>query len=262
MKEDGKLDSKVLGDFHGIKARVINHNVWEQPSNALELRFPESRNVLSGRQGYRRVDAVFNCYIPQSLWPIIHQKGVHAETYVRNVVKATDGNGGKPDKAATLLTGVTMDHLAWAEEKYEDLWVLVFATAGVKTNALRIGVDTAGGRERNGQYEKIGTINTIVTTSARLSQAAMAGAFITVTEAKVIVMEDMNIKSYYTPELQASGTGTDQIVVVSGLGDRAKYVGGHTKLGEMMARASTRAITAALKTRFAAEEKHLRENGS
>ena len=261
MKETCNLGQKVLGDFHGIRAKVINHDVWGLPSNALELRFPETRNVLSGRQGFRRVDAVFNCYLPDALWPLIHRKGEHAEKYTRDAVRATAGNEVKTSRAATLLTGVTMDHLAWAEEQYEDIWVVVFATAGVKTNALRIGVDTAGGRERNGQYEKIGTINTIVATSARMSQAAMAASFITVTEAKVIVMEDMNIRSVYTPSVQASGTGTDQIVVVSGLGDRAKYVGGHTKLGELMGRATTRAIRAALETRFAAEAKHLKENG-
>ena len=57
----------------------------------------------------------------------------------------------------------------------------------------------------------------------------------------------MNVKSSYTPEWQATGTGTDQIVVVSGKGGKVDYVGGHTKLGELMARAVTSATIQAIK---------------
>ncbi|MFS2315566.1 adenosylcobinamide amidohydrolase, partial [Dehalococcoides mccartyi] len=59
-------------------------------------------------------------------------------------------------------TGVDQDNIGWAEETYEEFWVLACATAGVKTNGRRIGCDAASGIEGNGKFEKIGTINIIL----------------------------------------------------------------------------------------------------
>lgn len=154
------------------------------------------------------------------------------------------------NRVAVLSTGVNMDDLAWAGEIYEELWVLAFVTAGVQTNALRIGKDRASGIERNGQFEPIGTINTILLTNAWLSSAALASSFIAITEAKVGALQELDIRSSFNPDLQATGTGTDQIVVVSGRGNKCQYVGGHTKGGELIARAVNRATIEAIKNRF------------
>ena len=48
------------------------------------------------------------------------------------------------------------------------------------------------------------------------------------------------------PELQATGTGTDNIVVVKGFGRGVDYTGGHTKMGEMIAKAVKRSVIEAL----------------
>jgi adenosylcobinamide amidohydrolase len=238
-----------LGRFHGIEAEVVSHSVLGEPANALVIHLPEARNSLSGRQGFKKVEAVCNCYLPQGLWGLLHDKPSSRTGYFKEVLKYVLGDSVAKNKVDILSTGVTMDELAWAEESFQELWVLAFVTAGVKTNALRLGVDKAGNIERKGQFKPVGTINTIVITSASLSQAALAGAFITITEGKVIALEDLGVRSSYSPELQASGTGTDQIVVISGDGDRATYVGGHSKLGELMARAVTRATKSALRKR-------------
>ena len=240
---------RQLGYFHGIKAEVVDHNVLGKPANALLIHLPEARNSLSGRQGFKKVEAVCNCYLPQGLWGLLHEKPSARTGYFREVIRCVLGDSVAKRKIDILSTGVTMDELAWVEESYQEQWVLAFVTAGVETNALRLGVDKAGNIERKGQFEPVGTINTIVITSSSLSQAAMAGAFITITEGKVIALEDLDIKSSYTPELQASGTGTDQIVIISGDGDRVTYVGGHSKLGELMARAVTQATKSALMKR-------------
>jgi adenosylcobinamide amidohydrolase len=140
-----------------------------------------------------------------------------------------------------------MEHLAWVEETYEELWILVFVTAGVKTNAMRIGKDRASDVERNGQFRKVATINTILLTNASLNSAALAASFITITEAKVIALQELDVRSSYHPDWQATGTGTDQIVVVSGRGSKCTYVGGHAKTGELMARTVTSATIDAIK---------------
>ncbi|MDP4279201.1 MAG: adenosylcobinamide amidohydrolase [Dehalococcoides mccartyi] len=137
--------------------------------------------------------------------------------------------------------------LAWAEESYEEFWALAFATAGVKTNAMRIGCDAASGIERNGKFEKIGTINIILLTGSALETPTLASSYITLTEAKNVALQELDIRSAVHPEWQATGTGTDQIISVSGGDDKYTYVGGHTKLGEMMAKAATQAVKQAVR---------------
>jgi len=126
-------------------------------------------------------------------------------------------------------------------------WVLTFATAGVKTNAMRIGCDEASGMERNGKFERIGTINVILLTGSSLETPTLASSYITLTEAKNVALQELDIRSAAHPDWQATGTGTDQIITVSGTGDKYTYAGGHTKLGEMMARATTRAVKQAIR---------------
>ena len=75
----------------------------------------------------------------------------------------------------------------------------------------------------------------------------MASSFITVTEAKNVALQKLDIHSAYTPGELATGTGTDQIIMASGNGEKCTYVGGHTKIGEMMARAVTRSTVDAIK---------------
>ena len=235
-------------EFYGIKAEIVEYQVWKVPANALVLYFPEARNALSGRQGFKKVKMVCNCHLPRSLWQLIHGRHSKWRTYFREVLKEVLIEPDLTlDKVAVLSTGVNMAHLAWAEEVYEELWALAFVTAGVKTNAMRIGKDRASDIERNGQFEKVGTINIILLTNASLNSAALATSFITITEAKVIALQELDIRSSYNPDWQATGTGTDQIVVVSGKESKCTYVGGHAKVGEIIARAVNRRTINAIK---------------
>ena len=97
------------------------------------------------------------------------------------------------------------------------------------------------------QFERIGTINNIVITNACLDDVAMASSFITVTEAKNVALQKLDVRSSYTPGELATGTGTDQIIMASGHGEKCTYVGGHTKIGEMIAKAVTRYTVNAIK---------------
>jgi len=242
---------QMMGQFNGIKAEVVNHQVWGAPANALVLYLPESRNVLSGLQGFKKVSAVCNCYMPESLWQVIEDSSYDWRSYPREVVKKALSRHGYPlSQVATLVTGVDMRSLAWDEECYDSLWVQAWVTAGFKNNAMRVGMDKAGGIEKNGQFNEVGTINIIVLTNACMSQAAMAASFITVTEAKVIALQEADVRSSYNSNWQATGTGTDQIIVVSGKGDKCNFVGGHTMLGELMARAVTKATGKAIENQI------------
>ena len=232
------------GERDGIKWQVLRHNVWGAPANALIISFPEPRRLLSSRDGLIEARAVCNCHLPKAIWPRLADEPESWDDYLRQVLADA---GLRPEETAALSTGMSMDCLATAEEEYGDLRVTAFVTAGVLSNALRIGMDKGNFLEKGETFEKIGTINTIVIPSVSLETPALAASFITITEAKNIALQEMNVRSVYTPDWQATGTGTDQIVTASGTGEVRRYVGGHTKLGELMAKAVTRATAEAIK---------------
>ncbi len=238
------MKGRVLGEFHGIKGEIVNHQVGGIPANALIIDLPEARKVLSSRDGFRKIKVVCNCYVPESIWQFFHAQPNSWQAYLKEVLQGVDLS---PDEVTALSTGVNMEDLAWREEVFDEFWVLAFVTAGVKTNAMRIGKDKASDIERNGQFEKVGTINTILLTNASLDLTTLAASFITITEAKNVALQELDVRSSYNPEWLATGTGTDQIVVVSGQEGECTYVGGHSKLGELMAQAVTSATLCAIK---------------
>jgi Uncharacterized conserved protein len=239
---------KELGSFHGVKAGIVYHKALGASTNTLVIELPEERNILSTRTGLGKARYILNTHIPPELWDFMHDNSSDWQTAYSVVLEEVlERYGTDLDKVSFLSTGVDQDKIAWAEESYEEFWVLAFATAGVKTNAMRIGCDAASGIERNGKFEKIGTINIILLTGSTLETPTLASSYITLTEAKNVALQELDIRSAVHPEWQATGTGTDQIISVSGGGDKYTYVGGHTKLGEMMAKAATQAVKQAVR---------------
>jgi len=234
--------------FEGDKGEIISHDFRDTPIKTLVISFSLPRKVLSSREGFKEVRVVCNNSNPPELWDFIHQKW---EVYLEEVL---DDLRFSPSEVAFISTGVDIDDFALKLEEYEELKVYAFVTAGVESNAMRVGVDKAGSIEMDGRFEQIGTINTIILTNASLSESAMVRSIITVTEAKVIALQDLDIKSSYAPKLQATGTGTDSVVIVSGNGPPISYTGGHCKIGELMARA----VTSATKEAILKHNKHLR----
>jgi adenosylcobinamide amidohydrolase len=246
-----------VGKLPGLLAEVLDYRVWDIPANVLVIKFDETRSNLSGDQGYRRSKLICNGYLPKDLCDYLHHRNQDYSTYLKDLSKEIASfYGADVADISMISTGVDMRELAHAVESYDNLWVGAFVTAGFKHNAMRIGVDHAFGLEVNGKYQPCGTINIIVTSNARLNLATMASSFITITEAKGIALQDLKIHSSFDPTLQATGTGTDQIVVVSGKDFTCRYAGGHTKLGELMAKAATKACKTALKTQLAKDPEY------
>ena len=71
--------------------------------------------------------------------------------------------------------------------------------------------------KETGFLPKPGTINIILLTNVSLTWGAMARAIMTATEAKTAALQDLNYKSTPSPQIQATGTGTDNMIVVSGV---------------------------------------------
>jgi iron complex transport system substrate-binding protein len=218
------------------QAEVVKHRVADAEYKSLVIRFKRPQDVLSTLEGNRSgVRGVGNTYVP------MHASLGHMVFGVEQAQKAIANNlGYTVDKFAGLMTGADMDNLSVQKRTYKDLEVTALVTAGVRGNALRMSKDSGG-------YNKPGTINIVVLTNRRLSPNAMAWAVVTVTEAKSAALLDLDIRSTYTPwDHRATGTGTDTVIVVQGEGPAARYAGGHTKIGELIAKAVHAGVTEAI----------------
>lgn len=247
MARAGEIDLPT-----GIRAeasiqRGEREGYWEK---VLLVRFPEARRTLSTSDGLLDARAAMNHAGHPQLW---HKLGIE--------FMGKDGRGGKaygeyvhaetarqqklaPTTVAHMATAADLDNLAVVSKHYGPLTVTVLATAGAKSNAIRTGVDAGTYIEGD---EPAGTINLMVLTNIRLTDAALARALITVTEGKTAALQDLQVPSTYTPSVQATGTGTDSIIVVSGTqGPQATYTGGHSRIGELIGKASYEAVVAAL----------------
>ncbi len=213
MKEINTIlyEKKLELSLDGVEAKVVYHKYKGFKLNTLLVGFGEKRRVLSTLDGYKEVPFVGNTYtpLPLSKCTMKNYRGVK-----RNFPLAL---GIGPRAITFLSTGVDMDNLAVCEKSYEELKVCCLATAGAKGKALRTGVDKANYAEHDGNFRlTAGTINVVLLTNAALSGGAMARAIVTVTEAKTAVLQDLDVRSTYSPTYQATGTGTDNVIVVSG----------------------------------------------
>ncbi len=227
-----------------IDARIFYHFYENVGVKTFLVSFGKNRRVLSTMEGFKMAKFVGNHYDPQELWERTHRlKIAQHKAQICKDLKIY------PDDTAMLFTGADMDNISIKTEEYRNIKICACVTAGVKSNAQRIGVDKPGSIEIDEEkFEDIkhGTVNIIIITNAFLTDGAMARSLITITEAKTIAFEDLLIKSSYNPKIFATGTGTDNAIIVSGCQQRISYTGGHAKFGELMAKATTSAVKEAI----------------
>ncbi len=206
-------------------------------NRSLVIAFNQPMQVMSTLEGPRSgIETVGNHYIPPQSWLLNHDQGLSA---MRKEV--LDILGLSADTASFLFTGADMNHLNVETETFKEIKVTVMATAGVASNAMRVSRDT-------GTWYEPGTINLIIMTNHRLTPRAMTRAIISATEGKTAALLDLDIRSSYQGQrFRATGTGTDNVMVVEGDGALLDNAGGHTKLGELIGRCVHRAVTGAIK---------------
>lgn len=235
------MNKKIL-ESEDVKAEIIYHKYRETPVKTLIISFSNRRRAFSSKDGFKEVKVVCNNYNPPPLWDhIMHEWKTYKKELMKNLGLLTE-------ETFIMATAADMDNLSFKKEVFDGFVVYAFVTADVETNAMRIGVDRGTSLEREGEFENVGTINIVVLTNAYLSEGAIVRSMITTTEAKTIALQDLNIRSSYNPSYQATGTGTDNVIIVSGDegGEKINYVGGHSKMGEIMAKAVTSATKEAI----------------
>ncbi|MCF8051258.1 MAG: adenosylcobinamide amidohydrolase [Desulfobacterales bacterium] len=217
-------------------AQVAESRIWDFVNKTLLVDFSEPMAVLSTLEGTREnIETVGNHYASPPLWKIAYGGGVEP---VRNRVLSVIERPAA--STALLFTGADMDHMAAAAASFKDLSVTALVTAGACANAMRMGKDTGG-------YYEPGTINILLLPGVRLTARAMNRAVITATEAKTAALLDLDVRSTYSgSEHRATGTGTDNIIVAQGRGLRIDNTGGHSKMGDLIARAVYNGVREAL----------------
>jgi iron complex transport system substrate-binding protein len=205
-------------------AQVLELSLYDFLNTGTLIEFKKPQKIISTLEGPRNdITTIGNYYSPPPCWGIIHS-GI--EPIKKRFCNAAKLN---PEKTSLLYTGADTRNTSIQFEEFKEMKVYALVTAGVSSNAIRTSKDT-------GTYYEPGTINIILMTNMKLSSQAMTRAIITATEAKTAAMQDLDIRSSYQPQLQATGTGTDNIIVVQGEGKNITYTGGHTKMGELIAK--------------------------
>lgn len=224
------LKKEIKLNIEDVKAEILYYNYRDVDVNTLLVSFRKKRRILSTWEGFKKVHFVANSYHPPLL-SAFTMKNYHVfEKEFPHVL------GISPSDISFLSTGANMNNLAFCEKSFRDRNVCCMATGGVG-NALRSGVDTANWMEKNGEYVNVsGTINIILIINVNLSDGAMARCIITATEAKTAALQDMNARSSISSKNQATGTGTDNMIIISGNSQEKpiKSTGGHTKVGELI----------------------------
>ncbi len=244
------VDRKAIDlNYEYVKnTEKIYSDILDFRHKTLLIELKEPMTILSTLDGWRQdVTYVGNHYFPPPSWGLGHGEGL--EGLKKRTFSTLDLS---ENDTAMLFTGADMDNLAIATVRYKKMEVTALVTAGVEGNALRMAKDDGGYYELDKLDESLkkkkpGTINTILLTNTTLSKRAMTRALVSAVEAKSAALQDLDIRSTATPKINpATGTGTDNILIVQGKGPQIDATGGHTKMGELIARAVYKGVTEAI----------------
>jgi len=218
------------------QAWIFHSHIHDFVNKTLVIDFAEPQRILSTLEGERQgISSAGNHYSPPPTWAPAHALGLDA---LRKRIYEVIGREAKT--SSFLFTGADMDNLSVQVERYKDMTVLALVTAGVESNAVRMSRDP-------GRFYEPGTVNIIILTNMHLTPRAMSRAVISASEGKTAALQDLDIRSREDPlRHQATGTGTDNILVVEGRGTRIDNAGGHTKMGELIAKAVYKGVQEAV----------------
>ena len=205
------------------RANVATSIIQDFPNKSLIVDFKTPRSLVSTLEGQRSgVLTVGNHYSPPPCWALMPMGGL--DPLYQCICPVI---GKERSSTAFLFTGADMDNLAIKKETFKAMTVYALVTAGVRGNAVRMSTDV-------GNYYEPGTINMIFLTNMRLTSRAMTRAIISATEGKTAALQDLDIRSSYQPlNAAATGTGTDNIIVVTGDGPVIDNTGGAQQNGRV-----------------------------
>jgi iron complex transport system ATP-binding protein len=186
-----------------------------------------SSGVLNG--GLKEATAIVNVQVSENCGDDKNDEHWNAEEFLRKHVKKL---ALSEERTVGLMTAARMQNAAVSHQKAGETKMTVFVTAGTSI-AVTAGENRTSIMNRL-EPRKFGTINIIALIDGNLTQSCMVDAVKTITEAKTVALRELDIRSRLSGDL-ASGTMTDSVVVAcTGIGQRMRYAGTRTVLGEFL----------------------------
>jgi len=216
---------------------------------AIKIHFIQKRNVLStcaANGGYREnLSDVYNYDSSHNQTMYSEMKAATLEEHMNVITREV---GLNPDTATGMCTAAQMKNVSIKELSYDEVTVTAIVTGGININGGRVG-DEASWQEKGDRIISLihGTINIILVIDAVLSEGVLAGALMTVTEAKVAAIQELLLPSRYSMGI-ATGSGTDKIIIIANptAKERQTDAGKHSKLGELIGKTVIAAVKEAL----------------
>jgi iron complex transport system ATP-binding protein len=199
-----------------------------------------SSAVLNG--GLRDVNGIVNVHVPDN-----GDKDEEIHRDAGDFLRKKLSKLNLPhDNVVGLMTAADMRNIAVTSQRYDDVTVSTFVTAGTFVSATA-GDEIASKQGCCIQLKKFGTINIIVLIDGNLTESCMVGAVNTITEAKTVALRELDIRSHFSGDL-ASGTITDSVVVAcTKRGPLIEYVGTATMLGELISKSIKESVKKAIR---------------
>ncbi len=214
-----------MGNYVLSKDVLLEHN-----EQHVHLEFSHPRQVLSSavlNGGLKIAHHILNLKVSK-----IRQDNSALESPETTLDKYCIRNNWK-GATIGMMTAASLKSLRIVRETVQGVEIIAIVTSGLSNP--RCAGDYAECRELAPKKKKTGTINTILLTEASLAESALVEAALIATEAKVVALHNMGIKSTVS-KYPATGTGTDSLCVINGDSDiQVDYCGKHTIFGEKLA---------------------------
>jgi adenosylcobinamide hydrolase len=188
--------------------------------------------------GPKKTNAILNVEVPKSY----SDRCLHddPETFIMNSLKKF----GLKQGFIGMVTAAAVENFSLVSKRDGELAVSVIATAADNEGNTCNHAELAG--ETIGVQESEGTINVIVVIDGNPTEICLAGTLITVTEAKVAALRELDIRSRYSGD-EATGTVTDAVVVAeTSRGAPIVYGGPASKLGQLVGYCTRKAVKEAV----------------
>ncbi len=170
------------------------------------------------------------------------------DTYEEHMAQLAKDMGFDPHRGTGMGTAASMENVAIVSETYQMLTITAIVTGGIEVNGGRVGDPASHFKPlAKGDEIPLGTINIILCIDGEMSGGILSRALVTCTEAKTAALQELMADSKYSTGL-ATGSGTDQTIVVSNLDSPWQYdsAGKHSKVGELIGRVVKEAVKRAL----------------
>jgi iron complex transport system ATP-binding protein len=155
-------------------------------------------------------------------------KNYDISNYREEMVDFLKENGFDPSETVGMMTAVHTEDVVLKLYEESSISLLIVVTAGVGN-----AVDIARSYQQNLTFQP-GTINTWVFVNGKLTEEAFIQCIMTATEAKVKVLQDLEVKDPNTGTI-ATGTSTDSILIAATQkGEQFEFAGTITPLGKLI----------------------------